>query len=142
MKRRRDIDLVKVRRGGRKKTKQNKKNPPALAKNTRTKKGVFSDWPSFGKVCPELLSLMNIKGHKMGKYYTELCMYEVMEICSRTLQFLCCLFFLFFLNMIISANRPSFLLVMRSLVLQTPARMWVLMRWCLFCCTVNYSIPR
>lgn len=69
-------------------------------------------------------------------------MYEVMEICSRTLQFLCCLFFLFFLNMIISANRPSFLLVMRSLVLQTPARMWVLMRWCLFCCTVNYSIPR
>lgn len=96
MKRRRDIDLVKVRRGGRKKTKTKQKNPPALAKNTRTKKGVFSDWPSFGKVCPELLSLMNIKGHKMEKYYTELCMYEVMEICSRTLQFLCCLFFVFF----------------------------------------------
>lgn len=39
---------------------------------------------------------MNIKGHKMGKYYTELCMYEVMEICSRTLQFLCCVFFFIF----------------------------------------------
>lgn len=94
MKRRCDIDLVKVNRGGGQKKQQ--KNPPASAKNTRTKKGVFSDWPSFGKVCPELLSLMNIKGYKMGKYYTELCMYEVMEICSRTLQFLCCLFFFFF----------------------------------------------